>query len=562
MDDSPAIRVMPEDLALKIAAGEVVERPSSAVKELIDNAVDAGARSVRIEVRDAGLKMIRVSDDGRGIRQEDVPLAFTSHATSKIASLDDLERLETLGFRGEALPSIAAVARVEMQTRAARDAIGTRYSVQFGVPQGQGMCSVPAGTRVTVADLFANVPARRKFVRSLRAEGGQIQNVVMQYALVRPAVRFTLNMDGRTTFESPGTGKLEDAVAAVYGPEVAGSMIAVDEGENGITVTGLTSRPSLSRSTRAAIHVFVNGRPVQNRSLGFALEEAYAGFLMTGRHPVSVIHLTVSSSEVDANIHPSKNEVRFAREREVHGALHRAVVNALLGMRLEQRKIGGFDEPITADAGAVTPVPLMEVEDGSRERPLLPDVPALRVFGQANRTFIIAEGPSGVYMIDQHAAHERVLFDRLEEQLNRGDVPVQPLLDPLSVELTPAQMAALETNRDLLARAGLNVDPFGESACLIRCVPAIALRAPVGELVIEVLGDLQSLPSTAAAAERALATMACKAAVKAGQALEIEEMRELVMQLERTPRPSTCPHGRPTMIHLSHSQLEREFGRR
>lgn len=557
-----AIRVMPPDLALKIAAGEVVERPSSAVKELLDNAVDAGARSVRVEVREAGLKLIRVTDDGCGIRREDVPLAFASHATSKIETLADLERLSTLGFRGEALPSIAAISRVEVQTRSEAEEMGTRYTLEYGRPEEQSGCSAPRGTRLTVSDLFSNVPARRKFVRSLRAEGGQIQNVVMQYALAQPEVKFALSMDGRLTFQSPGTRSLEDAVAAVYGPEVASAMIPVDGTEEGIAARGLAGRPSLSRPTRSAIHIFVNGRPVQNRSLGFALEEAYSGFLMTGRHPVAAVHLTIPPHEVDANVHPSKSEVRFAREREVHGALHRAMVNALLEMRLEQREIGGFDLAPVMASGDEELLPLEDMPVGPEERPLLPNMPALRVFGQANRTFIIAEGPSGVYMIDQHAAHERVLFDRLEAQLNQGEIVAQPLLEPISLELTPGQMAALEGNHDLLTRAGLTIEPFGDGACLVRSVPAVATRSPVGELVGEVLADLQSLPATGGATERALATMACKAAVKAGQSLDLDEMRELVMQLERTPRPSTCPHGRPTMIHLSHSQLEREFGRR
>lgn len=563
MSRPPApIRIMPPDLALKIAAGEVVERPSSAVKELIDNAIDAGATSVRLEIREAGLKVIRITDDGCGIRRADLPLAFTSHATSKIAALDDLEHLTTLGFRGEALPSIGAIARVEVRTCAAGESQGSRFDVEFGAMSEPEAVGWPRGTRITVQDLFANVPARRKFVRSQRAEGGQIASVVTHYAMAQPAIRFSLQVDGKSVFESPGTGRLEDAVAAVYGPGTIQSMLPVDLEETDLRVSGLTSRPSLNRQNRSAIHVFANGRPIANRSLSFALEEAYAGFLMTGRHPVSVVHLVLPPGDVDANIHPAKAEVRFSREREVHGVLHRAVENALLEMRLETRQVSAFaqseDEIPGADAAPLLP------ETGIQDpTPLpMPEAPALRVFGQSNRTFIIAEGPNGLYMIDQHAAHERILFDRLEGELRDGTVASQALLEPAPVELTPRQMAALESNLDLLQQAGFRLEPFGSATCLVRAVPAVAMRSSPSELVSELLFELESLPRASSAPEKTLATMACKAAVKAGQILDLQEMRELVLQLERTPRPSTCPHGRPTMIHLSHSQLEREFERR
>lgn len=552
---------MSPDLALKIAAGEVVERPASAVKELIDNAVDAGATGIRIDVRDAGLKLIRVTDNGFGIPADELPLAFTSHATSKIASMDDLEHLATLGFRGEALPSIAAVARVEVQTRVAEETAGTRYRVEYGTHGHAEVCAAPAGTRFTVTDLFGNVPARRKFVRSLRAEAGQIQQVVMQYAMGQPGIHFALSIDDRLTFESPGTNRLNEAVAAVYGVGVLESMETVQYQEGGIEVVGLISEPDLSRSNRSAIHLFVNGRPIASRSLTYALEEAYSGYLMTGRHPLAVVHLHVSAGDVDPNIHPSKSEVRFAREREVHGILHRAVSSTLFERRLAQ---GGAIEHVEGSIDGAKDVPLpLDASELLPETPtLLPEIPVLRVFGQTNTTFIIAEGPHGVYMIDQHAAHERVLFDELDAQLENGPVLSQALLEPIPVPLEPLAMQALEDYRELMERAGFTIDPFGHDACLVRAVPAISSNAPPVELVHEVLRELQALPEPAAARERALAAMACKAAVKAGQPLELREMRELVLQLERTPRPATCPHGRPTMIHLSHSQLEREFGRR
>jgi DNA mismatch repair protein MutL len=567
MSDRRPIRVMSPDLALKIAAGEVVERPASAVKELLDNAIDAGASQISVEVRDAGLKLIRVTDNGDGIAAEDLTLAFTSHATSKIVDLGELEHLATLGFRGEALPSIAAVARVEVQTKAREAIHGTRFAVEYGEARDIGTCASPDGVRITVSDLFGNVPARRKFVRSLRAEGGQIQATVMQYALSQPGIRFTLSIDERVTFRSPGTGILSDAIASVFGPDVLADMIPVQAEDRGIEVSGLCSTPALTKANRSGLSVFVNGRTIQNRSLLFALEEAYSGFLMQGRHPVAAIHLTVPVEDVDANIHPAKSEVRFARDREVHGALYRAIANALLEMRLGAAQ---GDEPLAADAFAAlddaVQGDLLPQDNVRTERPepqpLMPGLPALRVFGQSNSTFIIAEGPAGLYMIDQHAAHERVLYDLLDEQMTGGAVQSQSMLEPVSLSLTPEQMLTLDENRELLAGAGFSIEPFGTDACLVRAIPALAGRGGPAELVYEVLNELQTAPEPGSARERALAAMACKAAVKAGATLDVHEMRELVAQLERTLRPATCPHGRPTMVHLSHTQLEREFGRR
>jgi DNA mismatch repair protein MutL len=559
------IQVMSPDLALKIAAGEVVERPASAVRELLDNALDAGAKRIAVEVEDAGLKTIRVVDDGAGMPRDELALAFRSHATSKIRDLDDLQRLSSLGFRGEALPSIAAISRVEVQTRTEEEATGTRFSIAFGEPAAPSPCAAPRGTRITVSDLFSNVPARRTFVRSLRAEGGQIAGVVMRHALAHPDVQFTLALDGVSTFSSPGSGRLEDVAPEVFGAVTSKSLMPVFREEQGIVVEGMVGKPNLSRQNRSLIHIFVNGRSVANRSLIFALTQAFSGFLMSGRYPVAAVHLTVPPNEVDPNIHPSKSEVRFAREREVHGALHRAVEAALTEHRFGENRL----EPVTTNgdqpSSADEQIPFGLLQTLDQVQAAIPEIramPALRIFGQANATFIVAEGPSGLYMIDQHAAHERVLFDRFDAELEVGDVSSQSLLEPAPVELNPGQIEALEVNAGLLKRAGFDLEPFGSDACLVRSVPTAAARTKVGELVSEVLTELENLSEPGAARERALAALACKAAVKAGASLDVEEMRELVTQLESTARPTTCPHGRPTMIHLSHTQLEREFGRR
>jgi DNA mismatch repair protein MutL len=564
MNRSARIVVMPRDLALKIAAGEVVERPASAVMELLDNAVDAGASTITVDAKDAGLKLIQVVDDGRGIAADELHLAFHSHATSKITTLDDLQHLSTLGFRGEALPSIASISRIELRSRTDESAVGARITLEFGEAGPVTPCASPRGTRITVSDLFANVPARRAFVRSLRAEAGQIANLVGRYALAHPHIRFTCALDGRTVVSTPGTGNLVDAACEILGAKTVSSMITLSAEAHGIAAEGIISAPDLTRANRTAIYLFVNGRSVANRSLAFALEEAYSGYVMTGRHPLAVVHLTLPAADVDANIHPSKAEVRFAREREVHSVLHRAVADALLRehTRNHTAELSTIDtESVTAAEQAAIPLPLVPATTQDAI-PETSGMPALRVFGQANATFIIAEGPSGLYMIDQHAAHERIIFDRLDAQFDSATVPMQPLLEPASVTITPAQMSALEGNISLLHTAGFDVEPFGTDGCLVRAVPSVAGNSSPAELITEVLSEMENCIEPRAARERALASMACKAAVKAGSALDVAEMRELVLQLERTPRPATCPHGRPTMIHLSHSQLEREFGRR
>lgn len=560
--DRRPIRVMPRDLSEKIAAGEVVERPSSVVRELIDNALDAGAQSIRVELRDGGMKLIRVTDNGWGLTRQELPLAFTSHATSKITTLDDLDHLATMGFRGEALPSIAAVARVEVQTRTHDEETGSVFEVEFGQARDVTVSSCPVGTRLTVTGLFANVPARRKFVRSLRAEVGHVTNVVAQYALAQPAVQFRLTVDGQDTFLSPGTGDLRDAVAAVYQPAVLNDLLPLAREEQAMRVSGLAGAPSLSRQNRTGIHVIVNGRPVANKSLSFALEQAYAGYLMVGRHPVVIARLTVLPADVDVNVHPAKAEVRFAREREVHGVLYRAVVDALLTTRSDTVAVNE-ERDLTSPweiAGGVQPALLASDVQSAQTRPDR-EVPALRVFGQANATFIIAEGPDGLYMIDQHAAHERILFDQLDLHDGEARIVSQPLLEPAALELTPEQTEAMESNMTLLASLGFEVEPFGHGTCLVRAVPVLA-RGPLPlSGFAPLLDELAASLEPRNARERALASLACHAAVRAGQVLDVQEMREIVTQLERTPRPATCPHGRPTMIHLSNTRLEREFGR-
>ncbi len=569
MQNQPGhIHTLAPDVAAKIAAGEVIERPASVVKELLENAIDSGATHVRVELEGGGLDRIRVHDDGCGIRAADVELAFQRHATSKLFVLEDLSAIDTLGFRGEALPSIAAVSTVRLRTRAADEQAGSQVLVSSGAVLEKSSAGLPAGTTIDVCDLFENMPVRRRFLKGRQAEAMAAQQVVTQYAIARPGVAMTLAVDGRTVFSTPGSATLRDVVACVYDIQVVEHLREFDGDRHGIAVRGLASVVGYTRGTRAQQTFFVNGRWVRNRLLHVALEDAYQSMLMSGRHPVGVVSLLVPGEQLDVNVHPAKAEVRFLNEREVFGAIRHTVGAAI---------VSGFT-PTTTLQPADTPDGGQQAEQMSllepQEAPVTVDgtpsqssesprsLPALRVLGQAGALFIIAEGPDGVYMVDQHAAHERVLYDELSSQVESRSVAVQSLLDPVLIDLSPSAMDALATSADVLRSLGFEVEPFGVGTCLVRAVPASLVDAPVGETITALLDDLASGKERGVQQDQMLATMACKAAVKAGQALSLPEMRYLIQRLETTDRPRTCPHGRPTMILLSTSALERQFGRR
>jgi DNA mismatch repair protein MutL len=566
-----AIRVLPPEVAERIAAGEVVERPASVVKELLENALDAGARRIAIEVRGGGLELVRVSDDGCGIIEEELELAFARHATSKIASAEDLWAIDTLGFRGEALPSIAAVADVELASRPPEREEGAWVRLEGGRVVARGQRGMPPGTVVTVTGLFTRHPARRKFLRSPQGEAQAIAQVVSHYALAYPEVRLSLLVDGRRLLATPGSGELRDAVAAIYGVETAGALLPVDGEHEGVRVAGLVGPPHLHRAGRGQLSFFVNRRWVQNRRLAFALEEAYQGLLPAGRHPVAVLSLTLPPGEVDVNVHPAKAEVRFRREGAVLGAVARATRAALVAEAPVPRPAAasptadGREAPLLWQRAASPP--RRKEEAGPRpQQPPSPTprrvLPLLRVVGQVANLYIVAEGPDGMYLIDQHAAHERVLFEEIAAQRARGKVERQGLLPPLLLELTPAQAAALEECAGALTDHGFELEPFGERAYLLRSVPSLlaARGGDVREAVLSLLDRLRE--GTPPPPDRVAMTLACHAAVRAGKALSLEEMRELVRRLEETQTPHTCPHGRPTMLQLTADALARQFGRR
>jgi len=590
-----SIRVLAPEVAARIAAGEVIERPVSVVRELLDNAIDAGARRIAVEVEDGGIGLIRVTDDGRGIVPDQVEIAFERHATSKIGSLGDLGSVRTLGFRGEALPSIAAAADVELVTRAASEPVGVAVTLVDARVARRAAKPAPVGTSFAVRELFARLPARRKFLGSGAAETRQVTLLVSHYALAYPGIAFALVANGRRALTTAGDGDLRHAFAAVYGAEAGAGMLAVEHEEDSVRVTGLAGPPALNRGNRAAISVFVNGRWVQSRPLTFAIVDAYQSQLPLGRHPMAALRVDLPSSEVDVNVHPAKAEVRFRDERAVARAVRHAVGRALEGARpvawgWESASARDGDAPgmvgsrpvmgatlrqrleAPAPAALRGPEPVQprlawappEAEAARAPSPPMTQrevLPLLRVVGQMNATYLVCEGPDGMYLLDQHAAHERVNYDRIVRR-ERRDGASQPLLEPVLAELDAVLAGVLAENLAHLDALGLAVEPFGDGACLVRAVPAGIGGGDVAAALRALLEQIAQERRVADPFGKAAATVACHASVRAGMALSMEEMRRLVEDLERTPNPRTCPHGRPTLIHLGTEAIERQFGRR
>ncbi|HEY8812540.1 MAG TPA: DNA mismatch repair endonuclease MutL [Candidatus Dormibacteraeota bacterium] len=538
------IRALAPEVADAIAAGEVVERPASVVKELVENALDAGARRLTIEIRGAGRNLVRVVDDGAGIPGEELALAFQRHATSKVRTLADLEAIGTLGFRGEALASIAAVADVECTTS------GRRIHLRAGRVIEEGPAGPAPGTVMEVRDLFANTPARLKFLKSEATETAACLHVVQQYALLHPELRFRAVVEGKTALQTPGTG-LADALGAVHGGASAREMLTLDWPE----VAGAVSQPKLSRGTRDGILLAVNGRPIASRALGFALDECYRGSLERGRHPVAVIDLAVDPGALDVNVHPAKREVKFREEGAVFASLQKAVRAALAGSEAPRLAV-----PVAAAlpaAASIRQLTLHEPEAELRADPVPRATGAmLRPLGQVLDGYLVAEGPDGVVLIDQHAAHERVLFNRFRARLEGGGTQSQALLLPVVIELDPARMAALAGAEQALRSLGFEVEAFGPRAARVMAAPAETPPARIEAAFLEVLEGLRNH-----SIDDALASLSCHSAVRFGDPLEPAEQRRLIEELESTTPDATCPHGRPTRLVLDWQDLKRHFRR-
>jgi len=626
------IRILATEVANQIAAGEVVERPASVVKELVENSLDAGATDIRVEVREGGRRLVRVQDDGCGIPAAEVELAFARHATSKIASADDLTHLTTLGFRGEALASLASVAQVTLLTRARDEEIGSLLRLAEGREISHEPHGAPAGTVITVEHVFANVPARLKFLKQAATEAGHIQQIVTRFALAYPERRFNLVSDGKLLFQSTGSGKLVDVLVKVYGLEMARGMIEVgtDDGRrttddesatvvsrlSSVVVRGYIGAPAMHRSHRGYITLFVNRRWFQDTSIAYAVIQAYHTLLPTGRYPVAVIFVEIDPAEVDVNVHPTKAEVRFRDSSAVFGAVQRAVRRALVnqapvpqvslaggpagaptsapespfggpawqerrdallgagtgqhrlfsapGFGQQEAETGGQESGVRGlgtEAGGQPTASSLQSPTSNLQSPTL--VPLLRVVGQLGATYVVCEGPDGMYLIDQHAAHERVLYEQFLAERAAQKLPIQPLLEPLVLDLNPEQAAVVADELATLGEMGIAIEPFGGSSYLVRSIPAILSKDNPQSALVEIIDGLaQGDDVVGSSHEAALVTLICKrAAVKGGHVMSTVEMQELVRRLEACRAPRTCPHGRPTMIHLSATELARQFGR-
>lgn len=550
-------------MANAIAAGEVIERPVSIVKELLENAIDASASSIEIHMRNGGKTLVEVADNGTGIPGEQLALAVERYSTSKLDSIEDLKAIRSLGFRGEALASIGAVSRMEIASTASGQPSGMALRVEAGTLQGPSPAALAAGTRIVVRDLFFNVPARRRFLKTDLTERNWITRLVTRYAMAYPEIRFQLESDGRDTFHSPGSGDRLEAIAQAMGLEIAEQMIPVIEPQRaGAGLEGYISPPSLTRSNRREITLFVNGRWIQDVGLSTAVIQAYHGLLMVGRQPLAVLLLQLPPDQLDVNVHPAKAEVRFADPRAVFSLVQRAVRATLLGQAPVQTLHPEPAMGVQLSAWSVPDPPIDRRFEAPSQSEMF--VPVLRSVGQVGATYLVAEGPDGMYLIDQHAAHERVLFERLMAQVEAQAPESQSLLQVASISFGPHEVQLLESQLDTLAKLGFRLEPFGGGSFRLRAVPAalsgIAPERALRTVVEDFEEDEQPL---AAHQEARIAARVCKAAaIKAGQVLSLAEQRELIRDLESCQVPRSCPHGRPTMVHLSVAALERQFGRR
>ncbi|MEA3253440.1 MAG: DNA mismatch repair endonuclease MutL [Chloroflexota bacterium] len=552
------ITLLGSELISKIAAGEVIERPASVVKELAENSLDAGASQISVETQDGGVNLIRVADNGAGIPASEIELAFHRYATSKINTLDDLGNISSLGFRGEALPSIAAVAEVELSTRTPFENVGSYLCLRKGEVALREKQARPQGCTVTVRRLFHYLPARLKFLKSVNTENSHIANVLSQYALAYPEVRFNLLLDRQTSLHTAGSGDLRDVLSQIYGLGPAQEMLEVEGTDPVIRVSGLVSPPSLTRSNRNYLSFFVNRRWVRSPLLLRATENAYHGLLMEGKHPIAVLDISLPAEETDVNVHPSKAEIKFHHEQAVFASVEEAVKRALARIPIATSRAMPFP---SAERTQQSTWAIGDKEPVFAAPLPAPELPTLRVMGQIANTYIIAEGPDGLYLIDQHAAHERILYEKIRTQWSRHEIEVQGLLQPVTIELSPRETQTFKANQENLAQFGFDVEHFGSRSYLLRAVPATIANTNVAEAMRLLLESLADRESSSPWEEKIAKSLACHSAIRAGQQLSHEEITELIRQLEQAQQPRSCPHGRPTMIHLSSHQLEKEFGR-
>lgn len=661
----PQIQVLDQITIDKIAAGEVIERPASIVKELVENSIDAKAASVTVEIQDGGISLIRVTDNGSGIEREDIRNAFLRHSTSKIRKVEDLAHIASLGFRGEALSSISAVTRTELITKTKEDTFGTRYVIEGGVEQSLEDAGAPDGTTFLVRQLFYNVPARRKFLKTPMTEAGHVQDLLMRLALSHPEVAFTFINNGQTKMRTSGNGKLKDVIYSIYGSEAAANLIELDYSMDGLVMKGYLGKPVITRGNRNFENYFVNGRYVKNAMLSKAIEDAYKDFLMQHKFPFVVIHFQVDGEKIDVNVHPTKMEMRFQRQQDVYNIVYEGVHRTLLEPELipqveapapkvisqpksespfllkpktapqpMEKKPEEKEEPhdeayfmkkmkervlsyhqrnssaevakkeqifrpqaqaerikdALARAKEVEKQPQKQAEEQPeliRETPVYETKPVTeekaeqlnlfeehllkrekkaeyKLIGQVFETYWLVEFENSLYIIDQHAAHERVLYERTLKEMKNREFTAQYLSPPIILSLSMQEAQVLNENMDRFTRIGFEIEPFGGEEYAVRAIPDNLFGIAKKELLLEMLDDLTDGISTSMTPElidEKVASMSCKAAVKGNNRLSAQEADALIGELLLLENPYHCPHGRPTIIAMTQRELEKKFKR-
>lgn len=596
---SRRIVVLSSEIANKIAAGEVVERPASIVKELVENSIDAGSTDIRVELEKGGCQSIKVIDNGSGIAHEDVPLVFERHATSKIHHFEDIFNVVSFGFRGEAMPSIASIARVELLTRGKKDLSGTKATVDAGNVKEVVPAGCPEGTQISVTKIFTNVPARRKFLKTEATEQGACLDVITRLALAHPEVRFKVQANGREIFVAPDVKDIGHRIAMVMGTDFADHCLSVEAKKENMSLSGFISRPEYTKSNSKAVYLFVNKRFVRDNSVLHAVLSSYRQIIEPRRYPAAVLFLDMRPENVDVNVHPAKLEVRFRDAHDVFDMVSKTIAQSLAGTQTskgsfiyrldaKEKKDFSFSTPSVREKSSAVPFGVFSrknlqqsIQDDLLKRPVMEKTnrpvdenasrhdekisfAGMRYVGQYASTYLIFEGEGELVLLDQHAAHERIILEKLKQSAGESVIS-QSLLMPEIVNLTPGQIALFNDDPELFQEIGLNIEIFGRDTIAVKAVPATLSQVKISEMISDIadqLGDQNQKPTLQERREKILASLACKAAIKANRFLSLEEVAALCRELEATPFNLTCPHGRPITINFSLSEIERMFKRK
>ena len=578
-----SIKLLPLEISARIAAGEVIERPVSVVKELIENSLDANATKIKITLGNGGMDFIEISDDGIGIPADEVKLVFDRFATSKIEHINDLDNISSLGFRGEAVFSIAAISRVELISKTKESDIGTKIVVQDGEFLSQSPVAANTGTIFKVIGLFHNFPARRKFLRSPLSESRRILSLIKKYSMIRPDVSFEYHQLNSKSFVTSGSGDIRDVMREIYGRDISNDMLKIDPLESdelypSTYVEGIISNPTQNKSNRSHINLFVNGRLIQNKTLSYSFEQSYHGFIAEKKFPFGVLNISIPFDEVDVNVHPTKTEVLFHKENLVFSLIQKSIRNLLLN-KMPVLDVTFNDKNISIGTNEVSSENIYSMTRNFSENPSfdLTDrigssgiddsytpknvLPLLRVIGQISNTYIICEGPESLYVIDQHAAHERVIFENVIDRHEKNDPNIQTLLEPILVDLDDIQMEIVEKSEKIFDILGMDIKPFGDNTYIIRSIPhVLSTQNPIQAFknMISVLEEGKHFETWE---EKAAYSIACHGAIRAGKHLSLLEMETLIRQLENCRQPSNCPHGRPTLFSIDNANLAKRFRR-